>query len=139
MGLEPTQPVWKTGMLAVKHHTCIWCPVTGSNRQPSACRADALPVELTGQNDQFKALVLPPTLRCWGAAWFYSQNQLKVIAARHDGFIPTTVYRVTTSYVDGHGGGGGTRTRDNRLMRTVSYHCYTPLNKIGAVTLPDSH
>ena len=31
--------------------TLKWCGVTGSNRRPSACKADALPAELTPQKE----------------------------------------------------------------------------------------
>ena len=33
-------------------HQSPWCEVTGSNRRPSACKADALPTELTSHIKQ---------------------------------------------------------------------------------------
>ena len=57
-------------MLTVEHYTYIWCSVQGSNLWPPACKAGALPAELTEHTDRFKASAMPPTLRCWGASSF---------------------------------------------------------------------
>ena len=61
-----------------------------------------------------------------GLRRFYSQNLVKVITARCEGFyFPFGLQSPLCSW-DGHGCGGRTRTCDHQLMRLVSYHCYTP-------------
>lgn len=52
MGIEPTC-AWfaatpRSNQPTVKPSETLWWPVPGSNRRPPACKADALPTELTG-------------------------------------------------------------------------------------------
>lgn len=50
--MNPQHPTWKDSAPPVELFPHIWCPVTDSNRRPLACRANALPAELTGRMRQ---------------------------------------------------------------------------------------
>ena len=62
MGIEPTYPAWKAGVLPL-NYTRRWCPVPESNQRHEDFQSSALPTELTGrfasQQNQFYMKIKP--------------------------------------------------------------------------------
>ena len=48
MGIEPTYPAWKAGVLPL-NYTRMKCPVPESNQRHEDFQSSALPTELTGR------------------------------------------------------------------------------------------
>ena len=52
MGIEPTYPAWKAGVLPLNYtrmiYNCLECPVPESNQRHTDFQSVALPTELTG-------------------------------------------------------------------------------------------
>ena len=104
-GLNSQHPAWKAGTLPVELRLHIWCLLTDSNRRPLACRANALPAEL---NKHIAVSSYSTVLHCVIASLCSEVPTIllkncKSHAANTQGFIPTTVYPVTTWYVGGLG------------------------------------
>lgn len=101
--------------------------MTGSNRRHHPCKGRALPAELIVRiglltpQAVVSARTSPAELRR-----FYSQNLVKVITARCEGFHFPFSLQSPLCLWDGHGCGGGTRTHDSQLMRLVRCRFSTP-------------